>query len=642
LADNSQESQLAEGSENILISSHFRSGPLVAVLLSEEFYAMIFQQRHEIWAALMITMAVADTGCLGRCVAAPTPRLQSGIRIPVVTSAINKVDVLFEIDNSGSMAENQRNLARNFGVLIDQLVNPPVDPATMRRRYEPVNNLHVGVISSDLGTPGYAISSCANSDRGDDGLLNPIRFGGAMRSHLPWANPARPIPAGARPARCGTNPDVYPSFLTFEASATNANEFRDDFICNAYLNSEGCGLEQQLESAYRALVSHNARAMPGNTDPNAGFVRDDAVLAIVMLTDEEDGSVRDCRFAEPGFPCENGTEVYDSQSSAWGSADLNLRFYKYTPGTAQDPTWSIDRYIDPMRPNRGFLSLKPGRPELVIFSAIAGVPITLPMRTTSQGERVDWNALLGTAPNGSDGLVGMSPEGAISMRQNNSNHACTDHVVPACRREGSAPTDSCLASVQYYASPSRRIARVAQRFSELHDNGTISSICKNDYTSALSQIVERIGARTAVRCLPRALETTPPICTSTVTRNCAMPGTSVTVNCTVREILPVGTTAATACRAARGRTPTDRDTTTGRAACLVQQVALPLGGVPPAGQVGFFYDTRTNPSAPDCRQNVRFTEGAEPVPGSTSVIECVQANSIDTSNGNNGNNQCTL
>ncbi len=158
---------------------------------------------------------------------------------------------------------------------------------------------------------------------------------------------------------------------------TNATEFRDDFICNAYLSINGCGLEQQLESAYRALVIRNPREQPGNTDPNAGFVRNDAVLAIVMVTDEEDGSTRDCRFAEAGVPCTDAVGVFDIMSPDWSSSDLNLRFYMYTPGSRQDPTWPIDRYIDPARPTRGFTSLKPGRPDLVIFSAIAGIPLNL-------------------------------------------------------------------------------------------------------------------------------------------------------------------------------------------------------------------------------------------------------------------------
>ena len=51
--------------------------------------------------------------------------------------------------------------------------------------------------------------------------------------------------------------------------------------------------------------------------------------------------------------------------------------YLYQSGSAQDPTWPLDRYIDVSDPSRGFLGLKPGHPEKVVFAAITGAPIHL-------------------------------------------------------------------------------------------------------------------------------------------------------------------------------------------------------------------------------------------------------------------------
>ncbi len=404
------------------------------------------------------------------------------------------------------MRDNQVNLARNFNALISQLANPPINPATMRRDHAPVRSLHVGVISSDLGTPGSVVPSCANSDVGDDGLLNPIRHGPAIRSHQPWTTAA----PGLRPMRCENRPDQYPSFLEFDADTTEASVFTEDFVCNALLSVGGCGLEQQLESAYRALVIRQAGVgIPGNTDPNAGFVRQNAVLAIVMLTDEDDGSVRDCRYREPGDPdgaCPtdgSGSRlgVFDSTDPGWASADLNLRLYMYQPGGAQDPTWPLNRYIDPARPNRGFTSLKPGRPGLVVFAAIAGVPISLPQVAGSAGAaNVDWSALLGVASDGSDGYVGMSPEGPVSMRQRNADPNCATRVVPACRREGSTyDPAACDNTRQYFAWPSRRIAEVGRRFAVTYQNGALASICRNDYSGFLREVSERIQSRLCPR-----------------------------------------------------------------------------------------------------------------------------------------------
>jgi hypothetical protein len=142
-------------------------------------------------------LGATSVGCLDRPVSAPETRLQSGVQLPVVNNAVDSVDILFEIDNSNSMRDNQAQLARQFEVLISQLVSPPDRNMDGLPDYPPVRSLHVGVISSDLGTPGSVVPSCANSDAGDDGLLNPIRNGQAIRTHQPWTT----APPGIRPMR---------------------------------------------------------------------------------------------------------------------------------------------------------------------------------------------------------------------------------------------------------------------------------------------------------------------------------------------------------------------------------------------------------------------------------------------------------
>ena len=211
------------------------------------------QQRNSIRATtVMGVLAVmglggAAAGCLDRPVAKPVTVLSSGVRIPVTNNAIENVDVLFGVDNSNSMSENQANLANQFRVLIDQLVNPEQvrDPMTgmMRPRYPPVKSLHVGVISSDLGTPGSVVPSCANTDQGDDGLLNPIRNGAALSLNPPWRANGRDM----RPPACGQDTNAYPTFLRFEASQIDASgdyvrRFEEQFVCNAFLGAGGCGI----------------------------------------------------------------------------------------------------------------------------------------------------------------------------------------------------------------------------------------------------------------------------------------------------------------------------------------------------------------------------------------------------------------
>ena len=62
------------------------------------------------------------------------------------------------------------------------------------------------------------------------------------------------------------------------------------FTCMASLSTStqaGCGFEHQLESVYAALHGTDVSAMPTE---NVGFLRDDAFLAVVLVTNEDDAS----------------------------------------------------------------------------------------------------------------------------------------------------------------------------------------------------------------------------------------------------------------------------------------------------------------------------------------------------------------
>ncbi|MCS6901154.1 MAG: hypothetical protein RMJ98_15605 [Myxococcales bacterium] len=99
---------------------------------------------------------------------------------PVVAS--KKMDLLFVVDNSSSMKDKQIQLANVAPELLTRLVNPRcVDqsgvqvaqpstpqepcPAGSTREFDPVADLHIGVISSSLGSHGG--DYCTDVDRED-------------------------------------------------------------------------------------------------------------------------------------------------------------------------------------------------------------------------------------------------------------------------------------------------------------------------------------------------------------------------------------------------------------------------------------------------------------------------------------------
>ena len=108
------------------------------------------------------TIPVLDGGCLG---GPSTLHVATSGQVSHTTNP--DIDLLFAIDNSDSAAENRSNLARNLDVLLRELVDPPTIAGTLRYQYPPARSLHVGVISTDLGTPGSTVPSCANGAEGD-------------------------------------------------------------------------------------------------------------------------------------------------------------------------------------------------------------------------------------------------------------------------------------------------------------------------------------------------------------------------------------------------------------------------------------------------------------------------------------------
>jgi hypothetical protein len=167
----------------------------------------------------------------------------------VVSDSPIKLDLLFMIDDSPSMQEEQANLARNFPRLIEELKKMPAG----------LPDLHLGVVSSDMGAGTANLGSACGNSLGDRGVLQ-VRGG------------------------CGLDASRG-RFLISQNGGTDNNfqgDIADVFACMANLGTAGCGFEHQLQSVRVALS--------GFVADNAGFLRSDAHLAVVYITDEDDCS----------------------------------------------------------------------------------------------------------------------------------------------------------------------------------------------------------------------------------------------------------------------------------------------------------------------------------------------------------------
>src|SRR5688572_11243468 len=184
---------------------------------------------------LPLLAIAAATGCLERQGKPVSPCTYSSVGLGIEVESVDQVGLLFMVDNSNSMMEEQVSLTAQFPELARILATGDfanngnnTDPGD----FQPVRDLNVGVVTSDMGTNGYTVPTCARSDFGDDGILR--RQGNSAM------------------AGCMA---MYPSFLNFQpAMGTSPMVFARDFACVATVGIGGCGYEQQLEAALKALM----------------------------------------------------------------------------------------------------------------------------------------------------------------------------------------------------------------------------------------------------------------------------------------------------------------------------------------------------------------------------------------------------
>ena len=175
-----------------------------------------------------------------------------------------QIDLLFMIDDSSSMETAQANLKANIPNFMNVLKALPGG----------LPDLHLAVISQDMGAgDGSSIAGC--STMGDAGAFHYTPTDTCTATGLAQGATFLVDSGGANPTTNFGSQDITTVFQ-----------------CIAVLGASGCGLEAQLFSVVHALGDDNLDAQ-GNPQPppgNAGFLRPDAYLGIVLVTNEDDCS----------------------------------------------------------------------------------------------------------------------------------------------------------------------------------------------------------------------------------------------------------------------------------------------------------------------------------------------------------------
>lgn len=208
---------------------------------------------------LFLAAAAFAASCQG-CLGCQSPVTKEGSNLltscNAVTPAIEpqKLDILFVIDNSSSMAEEQAGVARELTAFLDEV----------RKGGGVVQDFRVGVITTAVyqhtlinGVEGYK--------------EYPLQSGRLQA--VPEASPDGGVLLGTGTERMlvADDPLVEEKFARLVRQGTS-----------------GSGQETPFEAIRLALLEHSK--VPLDQGGNGGFLRDGARLLIVVLTDEDDCS----------------------------------------------------------------------------------------------------------------------------------------------------------------------------------------------------------------------------------------------------------------------------------------------------------------------------------------------------------------
>lgn len=462
-----------------------------------------------------------------------------------------RLDLLLVVDDSSSMEDEQRALRREIPRLMRILTTGDVNDDGLRD-LERLEDLHVGVVRSDMGTGPYLSSQCPGG-RGEDGVLQQT--------------------SGVVPGVACES--AYPPFVTFPERS--AEEVAIAAQCLATVGTEGCSFEQPLEALLKALTPSTSgpifiEGRVGHGDgANTGFLREDAVLVVLLLTDEDDCSSPDDRLYQiDGGPFPG--PFVDDDPVANPTPLLDRRCASY-----RDAQYEAERYAE------GLLAL-PTRG--VVLAAVVGMPVEASVAFQRDG---DYDALL------------RHP----SMQERPDRDAPAS-LVPACTRQEGTLTSR--------ATPARRIVRVAEALRAGGGQVVLESICRADefgradYSSLATGLLAPIAAALGETCLATPLRRLP----------------DDSVRCQMDETLALGQR----CSSVPGRTLTHVDDT-GREVCRVTQLvptrAERDAQTAPAG-VGWFYDDyslRALSQCPSGRPRLLNFAATEPTPDAELRIECV-------------------
>jgi hypothetical protein len=444
--------------------------------------------------------------CTSRTLEAPIVTPTQGVTQKVTQKINSNIDLLFMVDNSSSMSSMQTKLVAQLPVFMQVLAALPMG----------LPSVHVAVVSSDMGAPSNASIGCAMTTAGSDN--------GKFYT----------APEGTCPSNDFTDPTAL--FITDDAAGATKNFTDSDlnaagmntgaglakvFACIAQTGEAGCGFEHQLASIDRALGSDGATDGNGNlqgpTDPN--FLRPDAYLGIVMLTNEDDCSAPASGSPEPIYSLQgddtltgpnaepagplgnyrcNGVPYggHKCVDTTPGSTNMTLQqppLFEPADAMANGDTANYSNCVPDDDSSSGLIpvakliadiqSLKSDPINQILVAAVTGVNHTDPNNPNTIV--ANSNVLTPTPYNVNWAVPAMGASATIGEKIPNVSHLC-------------GPTTDMS-----FADPAVRISAFVNAFGS---NGVLASICDASYSSSMAAIAAKIGALIKPKCISGTIQ----------------------------------------------------------------------------------------------------------------------------------------
>jgi hypothetical protein len=385
-------------------------------------------------------MGILVGGCLDRDVVSNKPSVNTIVSKTIQNQSIDKVDLLFMIDNSVSMGDKQSLLALAVPNLVQRLVEPNcIDangaamagvhanpdgsgcPANTKAEFNPVHDLHIGILSSSLGSRGGDVCPDSTTNPANPSLNAHEDDHGELINRTGVAgNPTVENMIGDAPS-----PDNFLSYFpTVSANGgkpmpptpavTSPTQLVTDFTSLIEgVHEHGCGFEAQNEAWYRFLIQPDPFAnitLNGNNASLSGidntiiqqrhdFLRPDSLVAVIVVTDENEEADDPLTVRGQGWAFNK--QSFPGSQSGGGAPEGTVQCQQFDPAnptttgpnamacqscaflnSGNDPNYATDCPKNGANGNAGFLDPSNDSPNLRFFhqkerfGLFAGYPVS--------------------------------------------------------------------------------------------------------------------------------------------------------------------------------------------------------------------------------------------------------------------------